>query len=44
LPFAILMLRPYFMTLPKDLENAAAVDGCGGISTLVRVILPLSPA
>jgi multiple sugar transport system permease protein len=42
LPFAILMLRPYFMTLPKDLENAAAVDGCGRISTLVRVILPLS--
>ena len=42
LPFAIWNLKGYLDTIPKDLEEAAAVDGCGRLRTLVRVVLPLS--
>jgi multiple sugar transport system permease protein len=42
LPFAILMLRPYFASLPQDIESAAAVDGCSRLATLRRIVLPLS--
>jgi multiple sugar transport system permease protein len=36
----IFMLRQYFRTLPKDLEEAAYIDGCGRLKTFVRIILP----
>lgn len=42
LPFGTLMLKTYFDALPKDLENAALIDGCTPISALFRVVLPLS--
>ncbi len=40
--FGIFMLRQAFMTIPKDLEDAAKIDGCGRLRFLVQVILPLS--
>ncbi|MBC7216906.1 MAG: carbohydrate ABC transporter permease [Candidatus Caldatribacterium sp.] len=40
-PFVIWMMRTYFDTIPRDLEDAAKIDGCTHLQTLFRVILPL---
>ena len=36
------MLKGYFDTIPKDLEEAAALDGCSRFQTFIWVILPLA--
>ncbi len=36
------MLRQFFMTLPKELEDAAKIDGCGFFRIFWTIILPLS--
>ena len=40
--FGVFMLRQYFMTIPRDLEDAAKLDGCGRLRFLWSVIIPLS--
>lgn len=40
LPFSIWMLTGYFDSIPRELDEAAKVDGCGPISALLRVIVP----
>lgn len=42
LPFAIWNLKGYFDTVPKELEEAALIDGATVTGAFVRVILPLS--
>jgi multiple sugar transport system permease protein len=42
LPAAMWMLYGYFMSLPVEVENAARVDGCSPLRTLLKVVLPLS--
>ncbi|MCD4686129.1 MAG: carbohydrate ABC transporter permease [Anaerolineae bacterium] len=42
LPVSLYMLRSYFMTIPKDLEEAALIDGCTHLSAIIRVTIPLS--
>jgi multiple sugar transport system permease protein len=42
LPVALYMLRSYFQTLPKDLEEAGMIDGCTRLSVIWRITLPLS--
>ena len=42
LPFAIWNLKGYFDTVPKELEEAATIDGASVTATFVRIILPLS--
>jgi len=42
LPFAILILRPYFLMFPRALEDAARIDGCSLLGAFRRVILPLA--
>lgn len=42
LPFTIWNLKGYFDTIPKDLEQAALIDGAGRVGTFFRIILPLS--
>ena len=42
LPFAIFLLRNFFITLPRDLIEAARVDGASNFGIFWRVILPLS--
>lgn len=39
--FAVWMLRSYFATIPKDLEEAAWLDGAGRFSAFIRIFLPL---
>ena len=40
--YGTFMLRQFFMTLPKDLEDAAKIDGCGFFRIFWTIILPLS--
>jgi multiple sugar transport system permease protein len=42
LPFCILMLRSYFLNIPRDIEEAAMVDGCSRLGAIFRTLLPLS--
>ncbi|MEV0199492.1 carbohydrate ABC transporter permease [Nonomuraea sp. NPDC050691] len=41
-PVTVYMLRNYFETVPRSVEEAAAIDGCTRLSTIWRVVLPLS--
>ena len=40
--FGTFLLRQYFMTIPKELEEAAFIDGCGRFRILWQIILPLA--
>lgn len=40
-PFAIWMLRAFFMNIPQELDEAALVDGCGRWQAFFRVIVPV---
>jgi multiple sugar transport system permease protein len=42
LPVCTLVLVSFFQSIPRDLENAAMIDGCTRFGTLWRVVLPLS--
>jgi multiple sugar transport system permease protein len=42
LPFSIWLIAGYFDTIPRELDEAARVDGAGPIRTLVRVLLPVA--
>jgi raffinose/stachyose/melibiose transport system permease protein len=41
LPWNVLLLRSFFLGVPRDLEDAAYVDGAGPLEFLLRVLLPL---
>ncbi len=40
--FGVFLLRQFFMTLPKELDEAAKIDGCSYFGIYWRIILPLS--
>jgi raffinose/stachyose/melibiose transport system permease protein len=42
LPLTVIILRPFFRSIPKELEDAAAIDGCGQLGFFFRILLPLS--
>lgn len=42
LPFTCIMLTAHFSGIPRDLDDAAMVDGCTRIGALFRVILPVA--
>ena len=41
LPFAVFMMRNSFDSVPRELEEAAVIDGCSSVSLLYRVMLPI---
>ncbi|GKS15062.1 sugar ABC transporter permease [Paenibacillus chitinolyticus] len=41
-PFAIFMMRNFLLNLPKELEEAAYLDGCTRLQILYKIFLPLS--
>lgn len=41
-PFFIFLLRQFFMTIPRDLDDAARIDGASHLRILLDIILPLS--
>lgn len=42
LPYGIIILAPYFASIPHELDDAARIDGCSRFTVLMRIILPLS--
>lgn len=41
-PLNVLLMRNYFETIPKELEEAALIDGCSRLGVLRRITIPLS--
>ena len=41
IPFAMLILRAFMMSLPTSVIEAAAVDGAGAVRTFVSIVLPM---
>lgn len=41
LPFAVIVLRPFYLGIPREMEEAAAVDGANRWQTFLRVIMPI---
>jgi raffinose/stachyose/melibiose transport system permease protein len=42
IPLTIVILRPFFRSIPAELEDAARIDGCGMFGFFWRVLLPLA--
>lgn len=42
LPFTIYLLSGFFVTIPRDYEEAAFVDGCGYWRTMIQVMMPMA--
>ena len=42
LPFTALLMRSYFLSFPRELEEAAMLDGCSRLGTFLRVVVPVS--
>lgn len=42
LPMATWLISNYFSTIPKELEEAALIDGCGRMASFLRIIVPSS--
>jgi multiple sugar transport system permease protein len=42
MPFGVFLLRQAFLSLPRELEEAAFVDGAGHLRVFLRLVLPLS--
>ena len=42
LAFAIWILRAFFASIPREIEEAAEVDGCGHAGALLRIVLPVA--
>ena len=42
IPFSVLILKNYFASIPKDLEEAAYLDGCNKFSAFVRILIPIA--
>jgi len=42
LPYGILILVPYFASIPKELDESARIDGCTRFTAFLRITLPLS--
>ncbi|MGW2144033.1 carbohydrate ABC transporter permease [Nonomuraea bangladeshensis] len=40
--FGVFLMRQFFLSLPRELEEAATIDGCGRVGVFVRVVLPLA--
>ncbi len=42
IPFSIIILRTYFLSIPKELDEAASIDGCNPVSSFFRIMLPIA--
>jgi len=42
LPFCTWMFKGFFDSIPRELEDAARVDGCSSVSAMVRIVIPLA--
>lgn len=42
IPFCVITLRPYFLSIPKDLEDAAIIDGCNKLTSFLKIMVPIT--
>jgi multiple sugar transport system permease protein len=42
IPFSALIMRAYFLAAPKELEDAACIDGCNPFTAFLRIMIPIS--
>ncbi len=42
LPFAIFLMRSYFLSFPQDIEDSARIDGCGTIAAYFKIVVPVT--
>ncbi|MFO7815217.1 MAG: carbohydrate ABC transporter permease [Halanaerobiales bacterium] len=42
LPFAIFLMRSYFISIPREIEESAYIDGCNSFTTFIKIVLPIS--
>lgn len=42
LPISIMLIESYVSSIPRELEEAAAIDGCGFFKTIFQIIFPLT--
>ena len=42
IPFAVLLMRAYFLSIPKELEEAAIMDGYNSFQIFLKIIVPIS--
>ena len=42
IPFSIIILRTYFLSIPKELDEAARIDGCSSVTSFTKVMLPIA--
>ncbi|MCU6792581.1 carbohydrate ABC transporter permease [Paenibacillus sp. WQ 127069] len=40
--FYLILMRNFFMDLPKEIEESAKIDGCNELSLIVKIVIPLS--
>ena len=41
-PFTVWLMRSFFLEIPRELDEAATIDGCNAWTTFTKVILPLA--
>lgn len=42
IPFSVFFMYPYFSNFPKEIEEAAIIDGCNSFEVFMKVVLPVS--
>ncbi|MDF2887714.1 MAG: ycjP 7 [Lacrimispora sp.] len=42
IPFSVLILKNYFASVPRELEEAAYIDGCSRFLAFIRILLPVA--
>ncbi len=42
IPFIVVTLRPFFLSLPKSLDEAARIDGCNAFTAFIRIMIPIA--
>ena len=42
MPVGLFLLRQFFINIPKEVEEAARVDGCGSLGVLLRILVPMT--
>jgi raffinose/stachyose/melibiose transport system permease protein len=42
IPLTVLLIRSYFLSIPKELEESATLDGCSSFGIFFRIFLPIS--
>jgi multiple sugar transport system permease protein len=42
IPFSVLILRTYFITIPKELDDASKIDGCNSFTSFIKIMVPIA--